>query len=216
MIELEIRPKLELIADSAIHCRTCFNQGGLESSYVDITQPRYIGAGYWQSKIRIAFLMLNPGAGNDGDCDREWRQELYAYQSGNSSLESVFATQRKHMPHWGRGKLIPFVELHGLDVDKVALINVAWCASKDNKYPKWMLSKCMKRHTLRWIATIDPAIIILSGTSTHSHRSALEMVVPAAKFHQTFHYAHRPRDAERAEARASKIRQLLSESGSIN
>ena len=102
-----------------------------------------------------------------------------------------------------------FIELHGLDIDCIALANIAWCATAENKYPVWMLQECASRHTLKWLAQLRPSIIILSGIETHQFEGVIAQRIPEARILTTYHYAHRPPDAEKATARAIEIARIL-------
>ena len=208
---MEPVPELENIAFKAVHCRECFSDGKLRSSYVDIAQPRYIGPGYWKSSQKVAFVMLNPGAGKDDWRNVDWKNHIYGFRDGIESIHDIFSAQRRHMPYWGGGKLISFIKLHGLDVDDLALVNIAWCATKENKYPVWMLKQCFKLHTYDWLAEIRPQVVILSGTGTHQFASELNGLTKQIKIFKSFHYAHRPLDAERAESRAREIAEQISD-----
>lgn len=151
--------QLSEIAIRAVRCNACFETGQLTRSYVDLAQPRYIGPGYVNAHPKIAWVMINPGAGSANSADQSWRSVLMAYRDGEASLGNVFAEQRGHFPAWN--SLLPFLGRHGLDVDSIALVNVAWCASKNNEYPKEMLSRCWDRHTSSWLAALGAGVIAL-------------------------------------------------------
>jgi hypothetical protein len=151
--------------------------------------------------------MINPGAGQANQRDQNWRNALMAFRQGVSDLGDVFAEQRQHMPHWN--DLIPFIERHGLDVDNLAVVNVAWCASAGNKYPKAMLRQCWTRHTAAWLRCLAPDIAILSGSAAQAFASDVAGVLPTTRVITAFHYAHRPLDSDRAYARAAAVRQEL-------
>lgn len=193
------------LAHSAVACHACFSDGRLHRSFVDLAQPRYIGPGYRSASQKIAFVMLNPGAGQDDWRNTEWKEHIYRFRDEGASLESVFSGQRRHMPFWAGGKLISFVRAHGLDVDNLALVNIAWCATKENKYPVWMLKQCFTLHTMRWLSCLAADVIILSGTASHSFEHEIAENLPNAKVLTSFHYAHRPLDADRAMSRAREI-----------
>lgn len=199
--------RLASIAAEAMTCNACFEAGTLTRSYVDLPQPRYVGPGYAGSRPRIAWVMINPGAGQANQRDQSWRNALIAFRQGVTELGDVFAEQRQHMPHWN--DLIPFIERHGLDVDNLAVVNVAWCASAGNKYPRAMLRQCWTRHTAAWLRSLAPEVAILSGSAAHAFESELADELPACRIIKAFHYAHRPLDADRAQARATEVRQEL-------
>lgn len=202
------RQSLHELALQAVRCNACFLQdGALRRSFVDLPQPRYVGPDYAESEPRIAWLMINPGAGQPDQANRSWRAVLLNYQHGRAGLDDVFREQRRHMPAWN--DLIPFVAKHGLSVDRLALVNVAWCATAGNSYPRHMLRRCWDAHTARWLAAVKPDVVILSGTAAHAFDADLAALLPSARRIRTFHYAHRPPDAARADARAIEVKREL-------
>ncbi len=201
--------ELEKLAKGVVFCSACFEDGKLHKSYVDLPQPRYIGPGYWSVSNRIAFVMLNPGAGK-ADCrNAELKQHIERFKNSEESLQEVFSGQRQHMPYWSGGKLISFIEKHGLKVDDLALVNIAWCATQKNKYPKWMLRKCFKLHTSVWLKNLKPNTVILSGTASHDFKDPIQSLLPQAQIFTSYHYAYRPPNAIKAEARAKEISEML-------
>jgi hypothetical protein len=126
-------------------CNACFAPGThvtaqngekLSRSFVDLPQPRYIGPRYRTSSPRIAWVMINPGAGKAKATDREKRRDsklryaLETYRRGGMPLQAVFDVQREQLRSWG--SMLSFIEHHGLDVDELALINVAISAFRKN------------------------------------------------------------------------------------
>ena len=200
---------LDELARSAVTCERCFQGKDLCRSFVDIPQPRYIGPGYWQAQQKVAFVMLNPGAGTDEWRNRDWREHLIAFRDRRSSLADVFDAQRRHMPFWSGGRLIGFLHLHELDVDSAALINIAWCATAGNRYPSWMLNQCFALHTRNWLEELCPGFVILSGVASHAFEREVQMCLPESIIFRSFHYAHRPLDAKRAASHAEEIAQEL-------
>jgi hypothetical protein len=203
---MAVNTELNELSRAAVDCDACFADRDVSRSFVDSAQPRYIGDRYWASDFRTAFVMLNPGAGKAEPRNVSWKKVLVEFRDGEATLQDVFAEQRSHMPFWNSGKLIDFVKWHGLDVDSIAFVNIAWCATKDNKYPSWMLRNCMGRFTGDWLRAISPNTVILSGTSAWPFAQEVRSLLPDAGIYETYHYAHRPLDAEKARARASEIR----------
>jgi len=122
------------------------------------------------------------------------------------TLELVQALVER-FPGSHREKL--FLEQHGLDVDSIAPVNIAWCATEDNKYPKWMLSRCWNCHTASWLMALSPDIVIPSGSVTHEFEAGVIDLLPDCRVFETFHYAHRPVDKDRANSWADKLRKEL-------
>lgn len=197
--------QLETMARRSVECGRCFECGKLKRSFVDLPQPRYVGPRYWSAALRTAFVMINPGAGVADWRNDEWKGHLHRFRTGDESLGDVFTAQRRHMPNWVGNKLIPFLELHGLDVECIALVNIAWCATEENKYPKWMLKQCFASHTQGWLTTLAPKVVILSGTASHAFERNVHLLLPGCSMFKTFHYAHRPLDAERARRHALEV-----------
>jgi hypothetical protein len=196
------------IAFEAMHCDACLARPReLSRSFVELPQPRYVGPKYASSSPRIAWLMINPGAGSVDSANRRWLRVLRQYREGGASLTQVFAEQREHMPYWSG--LMPFIAKHGLSVDRLALVNVAWCATVGNQHPAKMLARCWDRHTAKWVAELAPQVVILSGSATHRYAREIRALLPSARCLEAFHYAHRGADAARANARAVEIRTEL-------
>lgn len=148
----------------AVKCNHCFAAGYVQRAYIDIAQPRYVGPNYWTAAKRLLFLSINPGAGKGSPSDQSMRNELYEYRAGGLELSALFLRQHGYMPEWGRnGKFLKYFEEIGCDLQDVALLNVAWCASMNNDYPLQMLSACFSRYTRTSIETLRPTSIIACG-----------------------------------------------------
>lgn len=111
------------------------------------------------------------------------------------------------MPNWN--DLMPFLAWHGLRVDRLALVNVAWCATDKDQYPRTMLHRCWEMHTAGWLREVNPELVILSGTEIHRFQAQIAQLMPGVRTVETFHYAHRGPDRQRAHARAVEVRTEL-------
>ncbi|WP_306044503.1 hypothetical protein [Nioella sp. MMSF_3534] len=181
------------ICQEAVQCNKCFEGGGLKRPLVDKAQPRWIGSGYAATSPRIVFMLLNPGSGGgrqDG-ADESLRNLLHRYETGEDMLDQIMQHQRSDIPKWGNGRLMKFLRLSNIDIDGVALMNIAWCASEQNEYPRSMLRSCFERHTLRALVALEPNVVILSGTKTHAFKKEIRRALPHSTTLQTLHYAHR-------------------------
>ena len=95
-----------------------------------------------------------------------------------------------------------------LKVENVAFANIAWCATRENKYPPSMLSRCFSVHTLPLATVLAPEVILLSGAPTHTFASAIQSQLPNARIIPMLHYAHRKGHAtERDELR--RVRRII-------
>jgi hypothetical protein len=203
---------IEALCREATTCRVCFDHGTITAPTIDIAQPRWIGNGYWTSSPRVCVVMLNPGAGGDhnADANRQMHAVLQRFRSGETGLDAVFRFQRDDFANWGNppGRFLNFFRTFGLDIDGIALANIAWCATTGNRYPRWMLDKCMQRFTGRLIEQLRPDVVMLSGSRVHAYDVDVGRLAPNACVFPTLHYAHRQgHEVEAREAR--KFRELL-------
>lgn len=193
------------VSRRATGCDDCFVRFRVERPTIDIAQPRWIGPDYKTSNPRVLILMLNPGSG-DGradDADRHFRKLLHDFHGGSVELASVMEHQRADIPNWGRGRMAKSLTLSGLSLDRIALMNVAWCATKGNKYPGVMLRHCFSKFTAEAILILNPDVIVLCGSSVHGFLSQLSNLLPRVRFFKSLHYAHRKgQEATRRNAEA--------------
>jgi hypothetical protein len=197
---------IEAIFRETMECRMCFDQGFAKPASVDVAQPRWIAPGYLNAAVKVLIISLNPGAGNTPEkqqANGPFRQILFDYKEGRKSLHDLFAFQREYILSWDTpsGRFVSFyLAGMGLDLDEVALANIAWCAAAKNKWSKQMFSQCFQMHTAKLIVAILPDIIILSGSDTHRYASKSNKLVPNCRVISTIHYAHRKgKAAERKE-----------------
>lgn len=182
--------RLRTLAQDATVCSYCFEHHNVRRAFVDVAQPRLIGTAYWATRPRLAWLMINPGAGKGSSLDERWRNLLRGLRSGQEQLETVFEFQRTNAKSM-TPQLVAFLKGYGLTMDTLALVNVAWCSTIGNDYPPAMLDSCWKRHTRRWLTELEPDLVVLSGSATSRVRSALLELLPVSKVIQTWHFRHR-------------------------
>jgi hypothetical protein len=153
--------------------------------------------------------LLNPGSGEarNDRMDVRFNRLLEEYAAGTRALEDVLAHEREDMPNWGRGRFLKFYSSHlGLRLDRVAFLNVAWCATKGNVLPDRMLAECLARHTLPLLRILQPDLLLLSGSKTKTFHAEIAAALPAARIEPMMHYAHR----EGAAAEAAEIQRVKS------
>jgi len=190
----------------ASHCRVCFDeQTALKAPIINLAQPRWIGSRYYEAKPRIVFVTLNPGAGDPskdaGNCEAQ--QVLVGFREGNVTFEEVLAFQRQHMESWGRptGRFLEFYLYNlGLNLNKVAFLNIALCATRGNHCPRKMLEQCFKKYTKAILQKLNPDLVILCGVKSRRFESEISALFQDAKIEYMLHHAHRGgRDVEKRD-----------------
>ena len=183
---------VESVFRRAIECRECFKDNSLRPALVDIAQPRFIGPGYWGASVRILLVGLNPGSG-DGrtdDADLVLRDLLRAYKERQADINPIFRHQHADLRNWGRFEA-HFVQGLGIDLNRTALVNLAWCADAENAHPPAMTERCWTRHTGALLSLLDPHVILLCGRQAQRYRAQVAAVCPAARIENSLHHAHR-------------------------
>jgi len=202
-------PEVEQLTRTAVACNVCFDTLAVHRARVAHAQPRWIGADYWHTRPRVAFLLLNPGSGEarNDRMDVRFNRLIEEYAAGVRLLEDVLAHEREDMPNWGRGRFLQFYSSHlGLRLDRIAFLDVAWCATKSNAYPDPMLAECFARHTLPLLRILQPDLLLLSGAKTRLFHPEITAALPAARVEPMLHYAHREGTAaEAAELQRVKL-----------
>ena len=187
--------KIEQIYREATKCRVCFSQiSQLESSLIDVAQPRWIGPNYWTASKRVTVVMLNPGSGafRKDSGDSRSRELIIGFRDGQKRLDAVFEHQAADMPNWGRGRFQKFYfEDLGLKLAETAFANIAWCGTSGNKYPANMLDECFRRHTRNLLVALVPQVLILSGSAVHRYQKDIKEALPGVAMITTLHFAHR-------------------------
>lgn len=205
--------QIDAIYRTACTCRDCFQNIGLQAAFIDKAQPRWVGPQYWDADKRILAVMLIPGSGTfRSDPGMQATLDLLQqYCKGTATLNQVFDYQRHDMDLWGRGRrFLTFIEESlGLDISKVAFMNLAWCANKENYYPPRLLRTCIERHGLALVKTLNPTHVLLCGSTTQRYAKYFSQTVPSATIIDTLHYAHRE-GAAREAVDCARVRNLLS------
>jgi hypothetical protein len=200
--------------ESTMTCTACFEPAsGLHLPLVDLPQPRWVGPGYDGSSPRVLVVMLNPGQGDEPQAaqNQSLKTLLHNYKNRESTYEEVLHFQREHMAIWGRpqGKFIRFYTFGlGVKLDDLSFLNIALCATKENKYPSSMLRRCFARHTQAIAVALRPQIVLLSGSGTHAFAHKLSQCLPQAEIVPTLHYAHREGSKVEADELA-RVRELM-------
>jgi hypothetical protein len=199
-MKTEENSRTEIIADlyrRALRCRVCFaKETGLKAPIIDVAQPRWVGARYWDARPRIAFVMLNPGAG-DASKDignRDAQKFLLGFRDGDATFADVLAFQWQHMKTWGRpaGRFLRFyISDLNLKLDDVAFLNIALCATLGNRYPCWMLDRCFDDHSSKILQRLNPDLVVLCGVNVRRFASVISASCKSAKVVTMFHHAHR-------------------------
>lgn len=195
----------------AMRCNVCFDNGHITRSFIDIAQPRWIGSGYRSAKPRVLIMMTNPGAGENrrDDEDLKFRDILHGYSKNMTDIQPVFDHQFKDMANWN--KLLSFyIHGFGLDLQEIALANVAWCGTQRDQHPRWMLSNCFQRHTRELLGLLKPELVILGGGDAVLFDYEIKRLFPDIKTERVLHFAHRKGMSEQ-DKDVMRIRARLAE-----
>jgi hypothetical protein len=209
---------VERLYEKAMDCTACFvGESGLHLPTIDLPQPRWVGPEYWTSSPRVLVVMLNPGQGDGSQLEQNLRLKnlLHQYKQHQIGFSAVLNFQREHMHIWGRpqGRFLPFYTTSlELDLDAIGFINIALCATKENKYPRSMLSRCFEAHTAFIAHELQPNVVLLSGSGTHSFSGDFRRVLPHAELVPMLHFAHRG-GGEIEVRELSRVRELLAAFG---
>lgn len=183
-------------------CNDCFlSDPTLHRPVLDAPQARWIGRKYFSSSPRIALVLVNPGGGNSDGAF--FRREATIFRDFFTTrnyglIEGHFVKELKRGVKW----LAWYRDVLGLNHDEIAQLNVAWCGTKENRYPPKMLDHCFRKHTSGLLRLLDPQVVLLSGSAIHRFSSPLSTMLPSATIISTLHYANRKSRAdEHAEAR---------------
>jgi len=181
---------------AAMGCSSCFGStGALLRASVDLPQPRWVGPRYESSRPRVLVVLINPGAGNGRQTPEnvDLKRLLHRYKTSEASLDEVFTFQKGHMRAWGRGgKFLPFYTTTlNLQLDELSFLNIALCATANDKYPARMLINCFHSHTAEIAKVLQPDVVLLSGSATHAFARHFSRVLPRAEVICMMHYANR-------------------------
>ncbi len=182
------------VMQNASGCGECFKlESTLTRCQSDQPKPRWIGSLYWNSRPRLVLVLINPGTSLD---ESVLRREKVAFESfyATGMYTPVyeyfrFRRERESLLPRNRHFIKVYEDVFGIDFERIALINVAWCPTLGDKYPKWMLDKCMRLHTLSLLHALEPDAVLLSGKKTHVYQSLLEAELPKARIRPTYHFA---------------------------
>lgn len=209
---------VENLYQAAMGCDACFFPGSkLHLPTVDLPQPRWVGPSYHTSDPRVMIVMLNPGQGDGAQLGQNilLKNLLHRYKRKEVGLRTVFQFQREHMGVWGRpqGRFVPFYTAAlGLELGSLAFLNIALCATRENRYPRSMLSRCFEAHTAAIASTLQPDMVLLSGAAAHSFVADFSHCLPGAQVVPMLHYAHRKGVAVEA-CEHSRIRKIIAAAG---
>ena len=205
---------VESLYKTAMNCTACFFAGrGLHLPTIDLPQPRWVGPAYSTSAPRVLVVMLNPGQGDGPQLEQNLRLKtlLHQYKRGELGFTALLDFQREHMRVWGRpqGRFLPFyTNSLGLELSALSFINIALCATKENKYPPSMLKRCFATHTASIASALEPGVVLLSGSATHSFSAEFSRLLPQAEVVPMLHYAHREGAAIQSREH-SRVREIL-------
>ncbi len=202
---------------SAVGCNHCFDTtSNLERVPLGLPKPRWIGSRYGHACPRVVIVLLNPGDGTrlGEEWNRRERKHFDAFFDNGDydQVRDYFRIRRgEELNRMTSAKPVFswYESVFGLVFEEIAQINMAWCASKGNRYQQ-MLQPCFQRHTGRLLQALEPHAVLLSGANVHKFQRPIEHLLSGVDVRQTLHYAHRKGQQAEAEEGA-KVRAWLQE-----
>jgi len=174
-----------------------------------MAQPFSIGANYKAGGVVV--VGINPGAAKDGSYKEARKQALDRFAAGDdTALTDYWSALATDAERFWNPKYLARLRRLGLAIDRIAVGNIALCATANNRYPSWMLQNCWSRYSMPMIEALRPGAVVLMGGSSVMRDFELKLggsnrgclVVRMA------HFAHREGHAyENAEC--ERIRTLL-------
>ena len=70
---------------------------------------------------------------------------------------------------WPPGRYARTIEAHGVELDSIAIVNLAQCPVRDNDYNKEFLKKCWKKRTFELLSILRPAIIVAQSKTVFDY-----------------------------------------------
>jgi hypothetical protein len=234
MVDQTIEEKLRQV----MPCNVCFERGGLRRSQVDTPQPRPIGAYYETSDLRVVLVTQEPGAGTSSThvVDNErFRELLHHFRDGGPFEPVAEHTYAGLRANWFGGffqKL--YIDEFGLDLEKIATANIAWCATEGNtstgsrrtaeqrrrtiEQMRQCRYNCFKLHTASLLSVLDPDVVLLAGGEADKFRTGVQAACPRAEVGKVLHcsYLRKLHDADKKRkciAKAKKEFDAIMERG---
>lgn len=196
------------IMQQAGACSLCFRGGfGVQATRFTIPKPRWIGERYWSSAPRVVVVLINPGAGAD-QSEEFHRRERVLFTEFHRTGD--YAPIRDYFRRWRQyDELFSwYTNNFGIGFEDRSQINIAWCATQDNKYPSGMLQTCFEHHTGPLLAALQPHAVLLSGSAAHGFESRIRQTIPDVRILCILHYAHRE-SREREVKEGEEVRAWL-------
>jgi len=190
-------------------CEDCFQMSlGLTRSLCDTPQPRWIGKDYYTASPRVAVVLINPGGGGpsaDPTLAHEANLFRQFHRTGDyQKVRDYFTTAIRRGDRW----LSWYRDSFGLNHDEIAQLNIAWCPTRENRYPGPMLRHCFSKHTSRLLRTLEPDVVLLSGSATHPFAADIKRLIPHSEVVRTIHYANRGANADKLEE-ARRVKEII-------
>ncbi len=174
-----------------------------------MAQPFTVGAKYRLGGVAV--VGINPGVAKDGGYKELRKQALDRFAGGDdSALSAYWEALATDIEHFWNPKYLTRLRQLELSVDRIAVGNIALCATAHNKYPKSMLQNCWSRHSSQMIETLGPGIVILMGGENvmREFKTKMGMCNPKHLVIRMTHFAHRKGNAFE-EMECERVRKLL-------
>ena len=197
------------LSRAAVACDSCFVGGRLARSGIGMAQPFTVGTNYEVGGVAV--ISINPGAGKDAGYKQARKQALVRFKAGeDTALTDYWAALASDAEQFWNPKYLARIRRLGLALDRIAVGNIALCATEGNQYPKQMLRNCWVRHSGGMVAALSPGAVILMGGSSVMGEFQLTLASESGGWRviQMAHFAHREGNAYEI-AECERVRGLL-------
>lgn len=199
--------RIILLARAAVACNVCFDGSPAARAGIGMAQPFTVGAGYRPGGVIV--VGINPGAAADGGYKEARKQALDRFRAGDDdALTEYWSALASDADRFWNPRYLLRLQRLGLDLDRIAVGNIALCASAGNNPPSVMLQTCWTRHSSHMIAALDPGTVILMGSKVKAFEAVLGARIPGRMVIHMAHFAHREGHAYE-EAECARVRSEL-------
>lgn len=180
------------LARNAMPCDSCFAGSEVQRTGIGVPQPFTVGQKYMPGGTAV--LSINPGATVDGGYKEARFHALTRFATGDDrALKEYWSALAEDAAKFWNPRYLARLNMLDLAVDKIAVGNIALCATAGNKYPPWLLQNCWSLHTAKMLSALQPGTVVFMGSDSVMSKFQLTATGLTGKPHtiRMAHFAHR-------------------------